>query len=41
MRLPAPVAQDKIKGSFKNGVLTITLPKTEEAKPKAIPVSVE
>jgi HSP20 family protein len=41
VRLPAPVAPDKIKATFKNGVLTVTLPKTEEAKPKAIPVTVE
>jgi HSP20 family protein len=41
VRLPAPVTADKIKASFKNGVLTVTLPKTEEAKPKAIPVTVE
>lgn len=41
VRLPAPVASDKIKASFKNGVLTITLPKTEEAKRKPIPIKVE
>jgi HSP20 family protein len=41
VRLPAPVAADKIKASFKNGVLTVTLPKTEEAEPKAIVVAVE
>jgi HSP20 family protein len=41
VRLPAPVAADQIKASFKNGVLTVTLPKTEEAKQKAISVSVE
>lgn len=41
VRLPAPVAADKIKASFKNGVLTVTLPKTEEAKQKAIPIAVE
>jgi HSP20 family protein len=41
VRLPAPVAADKIKATFKNGVLTVTLPKTEEAKPKSIPVTVE
>jgi HSP20 family protein len=41
VRLPAPVAADKIKASFKNGVLTVSLPKTEEAKPKAIPVTAE
>jgi HSP20 family protein len=41
VRLPASVALDKIKANFKNGVLTINLPKTEEAKQKAIPVTVE
>jgi HSP20 family protein len=41
VRLPAPVAADKIKASVKNGVLTVTLPKTEEAKPKAIPVTAQ
>jgi HSP20 family protein len=41
LRLPAPVAADQIKANFKNGVLTISLPKTEEAKQKAIPVTVE
>ena len=38
--LPAPVAQDKVKADYKDGVLTITLPKTEEAKPKQIEVQV-
>ena len=41
VELPAPVAPDKIKAAFKDGVLTITLPKTEEAKRKAIPIKVE
>jgi HSP20 family protein len=39
--LPAPVASDKIKATFKSGVLVITLPKTEDAKRKAIPIKVE
>jgi HSP20 family protein len=38
--LPTPVAADKVKASYKDGVLTITLPKTEEAKPKYIDVNV-
>ena len=38
--LPAPVAADRIKAQYKDGILTITLPKTEQAKPKQIDVSV-
>lgn len=38
--LPTAVAADKVTASYKDGVLTITLPKTEEAKPKQIDVSV-
>lgn len=38
--LPAPVAVDKVKAQYKDGVLTVTLPKTEEAKPKQIDVQV-
>jgi HSP20 family protein len=38
--LPSPVAVDKVKAHYKDGILTITLPKTEEAKPKHIDVNV-
>ncbi len=38
--LPATVAADQVKAAYKDGVLTITLPKTEEAKPKQIDISV-
>lgn len=38
--LPSPVAVDKIKASYKDGILTVNLPKTEEAKPKQITVNV-
>jgi HSP20 family protein len=40
LTLPEPVAADKVKADCKDGVLTVTLPKTEEAKPKKIDVSV-
>ncbi len=38
--LPTPVAADKAKAQYKDGILTVTLPKTEEAKPKHIDVNV-
>jgi HSP20 family protein len=34
------VAPDKVKAQYKDGILTVILPKTEEAKPKQIDVSV-
>lgn len=37
--LPAAVAADKVNAQYRDGVLTITLPKSEEAKPKQITVS--
>lgn len=33
-----PVVSEKIEASMKNGVLTIRLPKAEEAKPKSIKI---
>ncbi|MEA3208336.1 MAG: hypothetical protein QOE70_1393 [Chthoniobacter sp.] len=38
--LPAAVDATKVKASYKDGILTIDLPKAEEAKPKQIEVSV-
>ncbi|GAK60908.1 heat shock protein hsp20 [Candidatus Vecturithrix granuli] len=37
--LPAAVKSDKITATFKHGVLTITLPKSEGAQPKRIAIS--
>ncbi|NOQ85825.1 MAG: Hsp20 family protein [Deltaproteobacteria bacterium] len=38
--LPSTVDAEKIKAKYKDGILEVTLPKTEEAKPKSIPVEV-
>ncbi len=38
--LPTAVASDKVKAQYQDGILTVTLPKTEEAKPKHIDVNV-
>jgi HSP20 family protein len=37
--LPASVQADKAQADFENGVLTLTLPKVEEVKPKQIKVA--
>jgi len=39
--LPATVDQEKISAVLKEGVLEVTLPKKEQAKPKQINVSVK
>jgi HSP20 family protein len=36
--LPAPVDANKIQATYKEGVLTVNLPKAEEAKPKQVPI---
>ena len=36
--LPTRVDADKISASYRDGILTVTLPKAEEAKPKQIEV---
>ena len=35
------VASDKVSANYENGVLTVTLPKREQAKPKKITVAVK
>ena len=41
LTLPVPVDADKVQARLVNGILTITLPKSEEAKPKQIAVKAE
>ncbi|MBI3943039.1 MAG: Hsp20/alpha crystallin family protein [Chloroflexi bacterium] len=38
VRLPSPVVVDKAEAVFEDGVLTLRLPKTEEAQAKKIPI---
>lgn len=39
VNLPESLAADKVKAGYKDGVLTVTLPKSEEAKPKQIDIA--
>ncbi len=39
--LPTRIDAGKVSATYKDGILTVTLPKAEEAKPKKIEVSVE
>lgn len=38
--LPVDIVPDKAKALFENGVLTITMPKSEDAKPKKVKVDI-
>ena len=38
--LPTAVNSDKVTANYRDGILTVTLPKAEEAKPKQIQVNV-
>ena len=38
LAIPLPVMVDEAEAEFENGILTLTLPKAEEVKPKAIKV---
>ena len=41
VNLPSDVQADKVTAAYENGVLTVTLPKQEEAKPRKITVAVK
>lgn len=41
VRIPSPINSDGVAAVLENGVLTITLPKAEEAKPRKIEVKVK
>ncbi len=41
IRLPAEVDADKVKATYKDGVLHVTLPKPESMKPKQIDVEIK
>jgi HSP20 family protein len=41
LELPTEVHSDKIKATFKNGVLEVRLPKTEQAKAKEVKVKID
>jgi HSP20 family protein len=38
LKLPAPVDADRVEAKLENGLLALTLPKAEEAKPRRITV---
>ena len=39
--LPTRIQADKVKATFKDGILTMKLPKVEEAKTKEIPIEIQ
>ena len=41
VQLPVPVEADKVEARFEHGVLRVTLPKSEQAKPRRITVKAE
>ncbi|MEY2598554.1 MAG: hypothetical protein RLZZ142_813 [Verrucomicrobiota bacterium] len=40
LTLPVPIQVDQIHASYKDGILTIEMPKSEEAKPHKVEVSI-
>ena len=41
VELPKDVKADKVKASFKNGILEVRIPKSEEAKTKEVKIKIE
>lgn len=41
LTIPAEISADQVSAGYENGVLTVTLPKREEAQPKKITVTVK
>ena len=41
LTIPAEISADQVSAAYENGVLTVTLPKRAEAKPKKITVAVK
>lgn len=41
LELPKPVDGERVTATYKDGILTVTLPKTEESKPKQITVKAD
>jgi HSP20 family protein len=39
--LPGSIDADKVQAEYKDGVLTLTMPKREEAKPKTIKINIQ
>lgn len=40
IQVPIPVQPDKVKASYRDGVLTVMLPKVEEVKPREIKIDI-
>jgi HSP20 family protein len=40
VQLPMPVQSEKVKATYRDGVLEVKLPKAEEVKPKAIKIDI-
>ncbi len=41
MSLPSDIRQDKVKAEFKDGVLEVRMPKTEDAKKKQVKIKID